>query len=289
MLKKLILLLVVYSLFLDAFSKDFVLFKAPGIPVEGYNDLILQIKAGDSITFSNDKRYMVDSVLGNGNTTRIFGVGNKGALRVAMHDEDLVYIDEFWKGYVALRDHGVPVPRVYFSRAGEFVLVERYQKIFSLHEFEESKFSLGEGTYGNALGALRTFVLLSKKFSELHDGSDNKENIVYTKSGWLFVDWREKAFFAKSFRDKHVLHSIEKVLKMKKKIQEARKDDQEFVYTKKTAKTLASFYADLDISSLRSVPVYNGTLSYSRFRGWLPKFKAKFDHLCGFLNQRLGS
>ena len=192
-----------------AWAATYQLFhSAPGRSTEApaYTKTVKHLKYGDTVIFSNGRRFRLGKLLGKGNTTMIFAIIGEPdlALRIPKSSGKFIldgkptandtrdFIDYFVKGSNQLNGKGVPVVVVSESLASEYAVVTRLDKnMVTYGKFAKNFDQFPEETRNTMIGALDEFIAMTKDFIYVDDL--HQENLVYlTKwKKWVVVDLTE--------------------------------------------------------------------------------------------------
>lgn len=195
-------LLLALSISLSALARDFQLFTAAGYPVKDYNSLIAQAQPGDRFVFSNGRVMEVRGFLGQGFTTKIFDVTVEGkpfALRLPQSAiytgappselSDVSFIDETLEGYKTLSQEGVPLVKVHEGLKGQYALVEKVEKAFTLKQFLFRPDNIPHEQLFLARQQLKDFVEKTAHLTFI--GDFHEEQLIFDAktNQWLLLDW----------------------------------------------------------------------------------------------------
>ena len=179
-----------FSVSADAiFAAHYQLFSRPGIPAVMYNVYLNRLAPGDTISFSSGKVYKIEKRLGQGNTSLILAVGKNAALRIPLNKSIFArsWFNQYWEGYLHLKDSQIPIVKAYADLNQEFVLVERFQKRFDFGEFLDGGINISETEKARIMSEFIDFASKTYEFARI--GDFHQSQLVYTKKGWLLVDW----------------------------------------------------------------------------------------------------
>ncbi len=226
------LIVLFSSSFLHA--ERYVLFSVPGQQVEGYDEIVGKVGAGDVLVFSDGKEFTIKKKLGSGNTTAIFEVAGDLALRIPLRagnfhqglswesvldarDHGAIflpytfYITAFIKGQKLLSEHAVKVVKMDRYLEAEYAVVEEVAALFTLKSYlEESRGLMPEGRRNNIDSELIEWIKSAALLSEI--GDFHREQLLYTDEGWKLIDFtgdvrasvsqRDTSLFVLSFWDR---------------------------------------------------------------------------------------
>ncbi len=263
--------------------KPIVLFDANGF-VDEYEEKVQKLKAGDRIVFSTGKSFVIGQPLdgsSRGNVNRIFELGKKAAIRVPVNRWAVGQSDSYRVGYQALADFSVPAPLVFAAKKGEFTIVERYERVFSLGDWFNSGFHLLDVDNQKVARDFLDFIVKTRHFSRIGDA--HLGNILYTEKGWLVADWTSKHVFATSATDKFIFSGVANRfeslfdLDLKTTVIEARLADGPNQYTEARALATNEKYSRLPDGELYSGQIEFFKKSSSGSKRWFGRFEEKVN------------
>ncbi len=168
------------------------------------------------VIFSQGIKFQVFDLLGIGGQNVILDIGNNQALRIRKKkmqnfsylawlnplSDKSIFIDslgEFYRGYKALTQQGVPVVEVatVAGHENEFLIVEKVSIEFDYARYFESSFV--ENLSKEKLAQIdNDFLIFVKKTAQLRTVGDFRKNqLVYTKEhGWILIDFTSRLDFA---------------------------------------------------------------------------------------------
>ncbi len=185
-----------------AFAEHYALFQAPGVESENYAALSEKIQAGDSVSFSNGKTFEILAVLGSGQTTRVFDIGKGLALRVPKHEYSR-FINATLDGYQRLHENGIPTPEVHLDQSlrSEYVLVQKVSVDTTLDVIIKKRMLQGELKE-------KLIAFLASTFRLREIGDFKWDQIAWTGSGWILLDWTNIERFAQTIEDNTVMQCM---------------------------------------------------------------------------------
>jgi len=177
-----------------AFAKEapahYKLFESRGEPVALYDQIVRNIRPGDTVEFSNGQSFAVKNILGFGSSSLILGISDTEVLRIPIAGTpgvlEIAYITI--DGYKHLEKFGVPVAHLDLnnSYAPEYILAERIST-------ESKPLRLQEWLRQNSFEAdkVQALMNLAQATADFQYIEDFREfNIVWSGSAWVLVDWR---------------------------------------------------------------------------------------------------
>lgn len=206
-------------------AEELQLFARPGVPVKNYNKLVANIREGDTLVFSNGKKFNVVSILsapGSGNTTLVVEIPGNKALRIPLADGFLdpitpyhEFITEYLTGAKALESVNAPIVKVFFemSLAEEYVVVEKLDIKFTLAKLLDRLRRHELSTMAQYLAALdnedkaavKKLMELAERLARLTDiGDFSPDQIGWVKGEWIIFDFTSKMEHFEEIDDKTV-------------------------------------------------------------------------------------
>lgn len=188
-------------------AEDYVLFEARGKPVawETYNDIVEKLGPGDTIQFSDGKRFEVREILGGRAQNLVIDIGDGRVLRIpsrvlpmrAMSGGTLS-IALFFKGYLELKAAGVRVARVFEEESlpPEYVVEEKVPVEFLLSQFEKGEIPLDPERRKLVEDKLVEFAKATWLYETIGDFDGTQ--LAWTGSEWVLIDWNDQHFYAKA-------------------------------------------------------------------------------------------
>lgn len=243
---------------------------------------------GDEFILANGKRYKLEKKLGSGSTTNVLGVkevvnGNSYALRIPKISGEnqlelaVHYINSFKRGHLRLKRLNVPIPDLYDFHRDAYVLVEKLNPAFNLHDFYFRPERFSSENISLAEEALYGFVVDTSHLK--HIGDFKAEQVLFDRVSkqWILADWtdgvriavhqEDNVLFSDDFfkdvlvggnyansRRERIISHIQAVIKTKRE-DIANLDDYEMRYLddlmdnikqKMTPKEIKEFYSSLD-------------------------------------------
>lgn len=171
-------------------------------PARDYGARLDSIEAGDTLRLDKGQRFKILDVLGEGDTTRIFDIGDGWALRVpkkatrwwkrnssSSHDEPaLQHFSFFIETRDALENDGIPVVELDQKRTRyNFAVVKKVEVLFDLKTYMEMRKQMEKSERKAIDKALIAFARTTYKYNYISDFKTR--NLIYTGGRrWLLID-----------------------------------------------------------------------------------------------------
>jgi hypothetical protein len=205
-------LLLVFSFLAQA--RDWVLYQN-GHRTQNYNEAIALIQPGDRIQLDG-KTATIYSILGNGNTTKIYDIGRGLALRLPISlgyfrgtTDYKTFISEFYKGYEFLQKTGIRIVRVSreLSRPPKYLVVEKVETKFSLRDYVSGMVYVSEYERDLANQQLIQFARSTAALRQI--GDFHIDQLRWTGREWILMDYTSGNQIAHYFEDPTVFTNMQ--------------------------------------------------------------------------------
>lgn len=182
-----------------AIGKEVRLFDSSGEQIYDYKQELDSLQRDDVLVF-DQKKFKIESFIGEGRTTRIYSIGEGRAIRLPLNrgafSKNLSYanyIQEYYLGYENLKNSKVPIPKVYIEESDpqKYLIVEELKTSFNLYEFLQEKNRVNIKNWHNIYAELKKFARLTSEFTYIEDA--HIKQIVWTNKGWVLLDFMSRA------------------------------------------------------------------------------------------------
>ncbi len=177
------------------------LVNADGSQVANYEAVAGAIPADTEVQFQH-RSFRVKAFIESGGSEHVYDLGEGKVLRISRYYRPgEVWQNHFLKGYQELRAGGVAVPHVYVeeSESGQFTVVEKIGKEFSLQDLLENRPILSKAAQERVWLGFADFAQTTAAFSSIADFQ--AKNIVWTGDRWLLLDWDSNHVSARGLAD----------------------------------------------------------------------------------------
>ena len=208
-------LLFIFLNFLPIVSnaKDWVLFEN-SVEVSDYTKIIQWIQPGDNIDVGN-KRFQIVGILGSGNTTKIFDIGNGYALRLPLASgyfrgkvDYKQFINRFYEGYHELAQSGIKIVEVSeeFSSPPNYIVVNKVNTKYDLAEFSNGWILVSEWEREFANSKLVDFARSAASYRVI--GDFHPAQLRWTGEEWILMDYANNSSLATYIYDRTIFTSL---------------------------------------------------------------------------------
>jgi len=182
-----------YLIFLvasQAFGASYQLFSEPGVRARGYSGILQNLQPNDQIVFSNERRFTVYRVLGEGGNTLVLDIGDGKALRLNTRPSNYKQFSLSWyvEGYSKLKDSGIPIVKVFLEESlpSEYLVVEKIPVEFTLDQVLVEGFQSPYKTE-TLYEALLDFAMTTERYAGI--GDLKPAQIGWDGKKWILLDW----------------------------------------------------------------------------------------------------
>jgi hypothetical protein len=160
-----------------------------GAPVAAYDDLVADLVRGDTLVFSDGRRFQVRKVFPSpGAMTRVLDVGGGKVIRIPKISYMLHFQQLFLEQMKELEAHGVPAVRVFAeeSLSPEYLVVEKVDIRFTAEDLLNRSKPIPRAERAKAKRALTAFARSTASLSEI--GDFKPDALVWDGSRWRVLD-----------------------------------------------------------------------------------------------------
>lgn len=184
------------GIFISAHAEFYQLYDSnTGRAVDGYATILSNLKEGDVISFTNQKRFKIKKFLGSGNTTMILELEGSPPRAIRLpknsgsHSKEFTYgelLDSFVKGARYLEENAVPSVKIHESLAQEYAIVDKVNVDFTFGEFLKNN----DISESDRKKMIEEFYSFAKKTARLEKiGDFHPGQLVYDGKKWIVLDW----------------------------------------------------------------------------------------------------
>jgi len=188
-----------------------VLFGKNQKPIKNYAEVLFATKPGDVLRFGDGEEFVVQKMLGFGETTIIFDIGDGWALRVPMYNgkqyvsygsntQSTTLLNDFINSYVGLKAAGIPVVEMDLTRSrhNKFAVVKKVDIKFMLSDMNSQNLSKKEREE-----IRKKLVEFAAKFWPVqYIGDFAPRQIAYTGTEWILLDYGVITKYISKFSNK---------------------------------------------------------------------------------------